>query len=128
MLKGFKAFIMRGNVIDLAVAVIIGAAFNQVVNSMVGDVLTPLIGAIFGRPDFSGIVLGPVFLGKFINALVNFLIVSATIYFAIVVPMKKVQERLEKKKAAEAAAAPTPAPTEEIRLLSEILETLKKKA
>jgi|YelNatPaOPRAMG01_1025707.scaffolds.fasta_scaffold22777_1 large conductance mechanosensitive channel len=128
MLKGFKAFIMRGNVIDLAVAVIIGAAFNQVVNSMVGDVLTPLIGAIFGRPDFSGIVLGPVFLGKFINALVNFLIVSATIYFAIVVPMKKVQERLEKKKAAEAAAAPAPAPSEEVRLLSEILETLKKKA
>jgi len=128
MLKGFKAFIMRGNVIDLAVAVIIGAAFNQVVNSMVGDVLTPLIGAIFGRPDFSGIVLGPVFLGKFINALVNFLIVSATIYFAIVVPMKKVQERLEKKKAAEAAAAPIPAPSEEVRLLSEILETLKKKA
>jgi large conductance mechanosensitive channel protein len=64
MLKGFKAFIMRGNVIDLAVAVIIGAAFNQVVNSMVGDVLTPLIGAIFGRPDFSGIVLGPVFSGQ----------------------------------------------------------------
>jgi len=128
MLKGFKAFIMRGNVIDLAVAVIIGAAFNQVVNSMVGDVLTPLIGAIFGRPDFSGIILGPVFLGKFINALVNFLIVAATIYFAIVLPMKKVQERIEKKKATEAAAAPAPAPSEEVRLLSEILETLKKKA
>ncbi|MGB9835602.1 MAG: large conductance mechanosensitive channel protein MscL [Candidatus Saccharicenans sp.] len=125
MLKGFKAFIMRGNVVDLAVAVIIGAAFNQIVNSMVGDVLTPLIGAIFGRPDFSGIVLGPVLLGKFINAVVNFLIVAATIYFAVVVPMKKIQERLDRKKAAEEAAAPAPAPSEEVRLLSEILETLK---
>lgn len=128
MLKGFKAFIMRGNVVDLAVAVIIGAAFNQIVNSMVGDVLTPLIGAIFGRPDFSGIVLGPIFLGKFINAVVNFLIVAATIYFAVVVPMKKIQEKLDKKKAAEEAAAPAPAPSEEVRLLSEILETLKKKS
>ncbi len=128
MLKGFKAFIMRGNVVDLAVAVIIGAAFNQIVNSMVGDVLTPLIGAIFGRPDFSGIVVGPVFLGKFINAVVNFLIVAATIYFAVVVPMKKIQEKIEKKKAAEEAAAPAPAPSEEVRLLAEILETLKKKS
>lgn len=128
MLKGFKAFIMRGNVVDLAVAVIIGAAFNQIVNSMVGDVLTPLIGAIFGRPDFSGIVLGPIFLGKFINAVVNFLIVAATIHFAVVVPMKKIQEKLDKKKAAEEAAAPAPAPSEEVRLLSEILETLKKKS
>lgn len=128
MLKGFKAFIMRGNVVDLAVAVIIGAAFNQIVNSMVGDVLTPLIGAIFGRPDFSGIVVGPVSLGKFINAVVNFLIVAATIYFAVVVPMKKIQEKIEKKKAAEEAAAPAPAPSEEVRLLAEILETLKKKS
>lgn len=128
MLKGFKAFIMFGNVVDLAVAVIIGAAFNQIVNSMVGDVLTPLIGAIFGRPDFSGIVLGPVALGKFINALVNFLIVAAAIYFAIVVPMKKVQEPFDKKKAAEAEAAPAPALSEEVRLLSEILETLKKRS
>jgi len=88
MFKGFRDFIMRGNVVDLAVAVIIGAAFNQIVNSMVGDVLTPLIGAIFGRPDFSGIVIGPIFLGKFINAIVNFLIVAIVIYFGIVVPMK----------------------------------------
>jgi len=127
MLKGFKEFIMRGNVIDLAVAVIIGAAFSQIVNSMVGDVLTPLIGAIFGRPDFSGFFVGPVALGKFINALVNFLIVAAVIYFAIVVPMKKIQELREKKKAQEAAAAPAPAPSEEVKLLSEILETLKKR-
>ncbi|HAR36268.1 MAG TPA: large conductance mechanosensitive channel protein MscL [Acidobacteria bacterium] len=128
MLKGFKEFIMRGNVVDLAVAVIIGAAFSQIVNSMVADVLTPLIGAIFGRPDFSGLSLGPVALGKFINAVVNFLIVAAVIYFAIVVPMKKIQELKDRKKAQEAAAAPAPEPSAEVKLLSEILETLKKKA
>jgi large conductance mechanosensitive channel len=127
LLKGFKAFIMRGNVVDLAVAVMIGAAFNQIINSMVGDVLTPLIGAIFGRPDFSGIVIGPVMIGKFVNAVVNFLIVAATIYLAIVLPMKKLQERFDKRKAAEAASAPAPAPSEEVRLLSEILEVLKKR-
>jgi len=118
---------MRGNVVDLAVAVMIGAAFNQIINSMVGDVLTPLIGAIFGRPDFSGIVVGPVMIGKFVNAVVNFLIVAATIYLAIVLPMKKLQERFDKRKAAEAASAPAPAPSEEVRLLSEILEVLKKR-
>ncbi|MBC7350356.1 MAG: large conductance mechanosensitive channel protein MscL [Candidatus Aminicenantes bacterium] len=128
MLKGFKEFIMRGNVADLAVAVIIGAAFSQIVNSMVGDVLTPLIGAIFGRPDFSGLFLGPVALGKFINAVVNFLIVAAAIYFAIVVPLKKIQELKDRKKAQEAAAAPAPELPAEVKLLSEILETLKKKA
>ncbi|MDD8020910.1 MAG: large conductance mechanosensitive channel protein MscL [Acidobacteriota bacterium] len=122
MLKGFKDFMMRGNVVDLAVAVIIGAAFNQIVNSMVGDVLTPLIGAIFGRPDFSGIVLGPIFVGKFINAVVNFFIVAVTIYFGIVLPMKKLQEKMDKKK-----VAATPAPSDEVRLLSEILATLKNK-
>jgi len=123
MFKGFRDFIMRGNVVDLAVAVIIGAAFNQIVNSMVGDVLTPLIGAIFGRPDFSGIVLGPVFLGKFVNAVVNFFIVAVVIYFGIVAPMQKLQQRLDRKKAAQ----PAPAPSEEVRLLTEILETLKNK-
>ncbi|HRD01552.1 MAG TPA: large conductance mechanosensitive channel protein MscL [Candidatus Saccharicenans sp.] len=123
MFKGFRDFIMRGNVVDLAVAVIIGAAFNQIVNSMVGDVLTPLIGAIFGRPDFSGIALGPILLGKFINAVVNFFIVAVVIYFGVVLPMKKLHDRIDKKKAAQ----PAPAPSEEVRLLSEILETLKNK-
>jgi large conductance mechanosensitive channel len=72
MFKGFRDFIMRGNVVDLAVAVIIGAAFNQIVNSMVGDVLAPLIGAIFGRPDFSGIVIGPIFLANSSMPLLTF--------------------------------------------------------
>lgn len=128
MLKGFKEFIMRGNVVDLAVAVIIGAAFSQIVNSLVADVLTPLIGAIFGKPDFSSFFVGPVALGKFINAVVNFLIVAGVIYFAIIIPMKKIQELKDRKKAQEMAAMPAPEPSPEVKLLTEILETLKKKS
>ncbi|GAA5334708.1 MULTISPECIES: large conductance mechanosensitive channel protein MscL [Thermus] len=123
MLQGFKNFLMRGNVVDLAVAVVIGGAFGQVVNSLVADVLTPLIGAIGGAPDFSALKLGPIALGKFINALVNFVVVAAAIYFLVVVPMQEAQKRLKK----EEAAAP-PEPPEEVRLLREILEELRKKA
>jgi len=72
MFKGYKEFIMRGNVIDLAVAVIIGAAFGQVVNSLVTDVITPIIGALLGAPDFSGLKIGPVALGKFLNTIIAF--------------------------------------------------------
>lgn len=97
MLKGFRNFIMRGNVVDLAVAVIIGGAFGQIVNSLVADVLTPFIGALGGRPDFSSISIGPIMIGKFINAIVNFLVVAAAIYFAIVLPMQKIQEVTKKK-------------------------------
>jgi large conductance mechanosensitive channel len=124
MLKGFKDFIMRGNVVDLAVAVIIGGAFGQVVNSLVSDVLTPLIGALGGAPDFSAIRLGPIALGKFINALVNFLIVAAAIYFLVVTPMNELAKRRKKE---EAPAAPPELP-EEVKLLREILEELRKKA
>uniref|UniRef100_A0A7C5ZZW7 Large-conductance mechanosensitive channel n=1 Tax=Thermus tengchongensis TaxID=1214928 RepID=A0A7C5ZZW7_9DEIN len=126
MLKGFKDFLMRGNVVDLAVAVIIGGAFGQVGNSLVGDVLTPLIGALGGAPDFSALKLGPVAIGKFINALVNFVVVAAAIYFLVVVPMQEVQKRL--KKEAEAAPPPPPEPPEEVKLLREILQELRKKA
>ncbi|AFV76425.1 large conductance mechanosensitive channel protein [Thermus oshimai JL-2] len=124
MLKGFKDFLMRGNVVDLAVAVVIGGAFGQVVNSLVADVLTPLIGALGGAPDFSAIKLGPMALGKFINALVNFVVVAAAIYFLVVVPMQEVSRRLKKE---EAQAAPPP-PPEEVRLLREILKELRKRA
>ncbi|KGQ22968.2 large conductance mechanosensitive channel protein MscL [Thermus filiformis] len=125
MLKGFRDFIMRGNVVDLAVAVIIGGAFGQVVGSLVSDVLTPLIGALGGAPDFSAWKLGPVALGKFVNAVVNFLVVAAAVYFLVVVPMNEVQKRL-RKEAQEAPPAP-PEPPEEVKLLREILETLKSK-
>ena len=97
MLKGFKAFLLRGNVVDLAVAVVIGAAFGAVVAALVKDLLTPLIAAIAGKPDFSAIqftVNGSKFLiGDFINAVVSFVLVAAAIYFFIVAPMNMVVER-----------------------------------
>jgi large conductance mechanosensitive channel len=124
MLKGFRDFVMRGNVADLAVAVIIGAAFGQVVNSLVADVLMPLVGAVGGAPDFSAIKLGPVALGKFVNTVVNFLIVSAAIYLIVVVPMQKLQAALAKKKAEEEAAT-EPQVAEDVKLLWEILEVLR---
>ncbi len=93
MLKGFKEFILRGNVIDLAVGVVIGAAFGSVVESLVKDILTPLIGAIARVPNFSGLAFhinGSAFMyGAFINALIGFLLVAAAIYFFVVVPVSK---------------------------------------
>lgn len=124
MWKGLRDFLMRGNVVDLAVAVIIGTAFGQVMNSLVADVITPLIGALGGAPDFSGIKLGPVALGKFLNALLNFLIVGTAVYFLVVVPMQRAQKRFQKT----AQETPPPEPPEEVRLLREILEELKRKA
>lgn len=97
MLKGFKQFILRGNVVDLAVAVVLGAAFGAVVASFVADVLTPLIAAIFGKPDFSALVVyvngSPVAYGKFLNALIAFLMVAAAIYFFLIAPMNAWEAR-----------------------------------
>jgi large conductance mechanosensitive channel len=91
MFKGFKTFMMRGNVIDLAVAVVIGAAFGAVVTSFVTNILTPLIAAIVGKPDFSAFnvtVNGAVIsYGVFLNALIAFLLVAAAIYFFMIAPM-----------------------------------------
>ncbi len=117
MLKGFREFISRGNVIDLAVGVIMGAAFSAIVGSLVADVVTPAVGAVFGKPDFSGIALGPVLIGKFVNAIVNFLLVSVGVYFFVVLPMN----RLIKKK--EAAPPPPPVTAQE-KLLAEIRDLL----
>lgn len=122
MLKGFKDFIFRGNVVELAVAVIIGGAFGAVVTSLVKDVFTPAIGAIVGNPDFSAIKAGPINIGLFINALVAFLLVAIAVYFMIVVPMKKFQEMKKK----EPAPAVPPEPSEEIKLLREIRDSLRK--
>ena len=97
MLKGFKQFLLRGNVVDLAVAVVIGGAFGAVVAALVKDLLTPLIAAIVGQPDFSAIVFtvnGSKFLiGDFINAVVAFVLVAAAIYFFVVAPMNMLMER-----------------------------------
>jgi len=97
MLKGFRQFVLRGNVLDLAVAVVIGAAFGEVVSAMVKDLLTPFIAAAVGKPDFSAIaftVNGSKFLiGDFINAVVSFLLVSAAVYFFVVMPMNAIVAR-----------------------------------
>jgi large conductance mechanosensitive channel len=94
MIKGFLAFIARGNVIDLAVAVVIGAAFTGVVTSLVKDLITPLVAAVFGKPNFGTLhftINHSVFAyGDFLNAVVSFVIVSAVIYYLVVVPMEKV--------------------------------------
>jgi large conductance mechanosensitive channel len=98
MLKGFRDFLLRGNVIDLAVAVVIGAAFNAVVQSFVKDVLTPFIAALVGKPDFSTVgfdINGTHFpIGSFINALVSFALVAAAVYFAVVLPVNTAMAKL----------------------------------
>lgn len=108
MLKGFKEFIFRGNVLDLAVAVVIGAAFGGVVAAFVKDLLTPLIAAIFGKPDFSGLYAelnGSRFMyGDFINSLVSLLLIAFAVYFFVVVPMNAY---MAYKKSGEAPPDPT---------------------
>lgn len=103
MLKGFKQFLLRGNVIDLAVAVVIGGAFGKVVAALVKDLLTPLIAALVGKPDFSAIhftVNGTPFpVGDFINALVEFLSVASAIYFFVVAPVNAVMARARRGQA-----------------------------
>ena len=103
MLDGFKRFMMRGNVIDLAVAVVIGGAFGTVVTALVKDLVTPLIAAIVGKPDFSAIVFeinGSQFMiGDFINALVSFFLISAAVYFWIVVPVNAITARMRRGEA-----------------------------
>ncbi|MDQ2866535.1 MAG: large conductance mechanosensitive channel protein MscL [Candidatus Eremiobacteraeota bacterium] len=98
MFKGFGKFIMRGNVVDLAVAVVIGTAFGAVVTSLVKDLLTPIVAAIGGKPDFSTtafFINGSRFgIGNFINAAITFVLVAAAVYFFVIVPINIVRERL----------------------------------
>ena len=101
MLQEFKEFAIKGNVVDMAVGVVIGGAFGAIVSSVVEDIFTPIIGAIFGQPDFSAIHLGPVMIGNFINAVINFLIIALCL-FSVVKAMNKL------KKPAPAAEAPKP--------------------
>ena len=100
MLKGFRDFMFRGNVVDLAVAVVIGGAFGAVVTALVKDLITPLIAAIVGKPDFSAIAFeinaSKFLIGDFINALVSFLLVGAAIYFFVIVPMNAVMARMKR--------------------------------
>ncbi len=99
-MRGFRQFLLRGNVIDLAVAVVVGAAFGAVVTAFVKDLLTPLIAAVGGQPDFSGLyftVNNSKFLyGDFVNAVVSFVIISAVVYFLVVLPMNSLIARARK--------------------------------
>ena len=117
LIEEFKSFILKGNVVTLAVGVIIGVAFGKIVDSMVKDIITPLIGMIGGSPDFSGIAIGAhkvmkdgkevleggIMIGNFINAAISFLILAAVVYLLIVKPYNSLMEKFEKK------PAPTPA-------------------
>jgi large conductance mechanosensitive channel len=98
MLTEFKQFILRGNVIDLAVAVVIGAAFGAIVTSLVENIITPLIGALGGQPDFSGLSIelnnSEIRYGAFLNALISFLIIAAVIFFAVIKPMNAIMTRM----------------------------------
>ncbi|MGO9258394.1 MAG: large conductance mechanosensitive channel protein MscL [Bryobacteraceae bacterium] len=100
MLKGFKQFLLRGNVIDLAVAVVMGVAFGAVVTALVKDLVNPLIAAIFGKPDFSAIAFtlnGSKFaIGDFLNALVSFLLSAAALYFLVVLPVNTLMARIKR--------------------------------
>jgi large conductance mechanosensitive channel len=107
-MKGFKAFLLRGNVVDLAVGVVIGAAFGATVTAFVKDMLTPLIAAAIGKPDFSALtftVNKSTFLyGDFVNAVVSFLLIAAAVYFFVVLPVNALVARMRK---APAPADPT---------------------
>jgi len=108
MLRGFKEFILRGNVLDLAVAVVIGGAFGAVVNAMVKDLVTPLIGAVVGQPDFSALVVtvngSPFLIGDFLNAVLSFVLIAAAVYFFIVAPVNALVAR---RRRGEAPTDPT---------------------
>jgi large conductance mechanosensitive channel len=128
VIAGFKNFILRGNVVDLAVAVVIGAAFGAVVTSLVENLINPLIAALFQMPDLTNVwaftVNGAEFhLGTFIGAVINFLVIAAAIYFIVVMPLNRLAER--RKKGVE----PEPkAPAEDVLLLTEIRDLLAQRA
>ena len=108
MFKGFREFVLRGNVLDLAVAVVMGAAFGAVVTAMVKDLLTPLIAAIVGKPDFSAIAFtingSRILIGDFINQIVAFLLSAIAVYFFVVLPVNRLMARIRR-------GEPVPDPT-----------------
>jgi large conductance mechanosensitive channel len=107
MLDGFKKFILRGNVVDMAVGVVVGAAFGGVVTALTKDLLTPLVSAVVGKPDFSSIGFKirdtPFPVGDFINSIVTFLLIAGAIYFFVITPVNALLARMHK----EPPAAPT---------------------
>jgi len=122
MLKGFRDFLMRGNVVDLAVAVVIGAAFGAVVNAFADDFIGGILGAIGGSPDFgrAGFTVNgsKIVYGSTVTALIQFLIVAAAIYFVVVLPMQAMARR-------RGVEDESPAPSDEVVLLTEIRDLLR---
>lgn len=127
MFKGFRDFLMRGNVVDLAVAVIIGAAFTGIVTALNEGVITQLIAAVGGVPDMSkeAVNIGdtPIYWGKVVQAALNFVIVAAIVYFLIIVPMNKAQERFNRPEIEPEATL-----TKDQELLAEIRDLLARRA
>src|SRR4051812_9000996 len=121
--REFKAFILKGNVVDLAVGVVIGAAFGKVVDSVVKDLITPMIGAIGGQPNFATVHLGPIMVGNFLNNVLAFIILGAVVFFLVVKPLNALTA-LAKKRAEENPQGAAPLP-EDVKLLMEIRDLLK---
>lgn len=109
-MDGFKKFLLRGNLVELAVAVVIGVAFSAIITALVADLITPLIAAIGGKPDFSGLAFtvnhSKFRYGAFINALLSFVIIAAVVYFLVVVPVSRVLARSEKEQKATERECP----------------------
>lgn len=129
MLKGFRDFIMKGNVVDLAVAVVIGAAFGAVITALVDNVLMPLIAALVGAPNFDSFLLlningVDIKFGVFLTALVNFLLIAAAVYFALVMPMQKLNNHLAARRAA-GEEEPEEEVDPQLELLAQIRDELK---
>jgi large conductance mechanosensitive channel len=124
MVKEFREFLLRGNVVDLAVAVVIGAAFGAVITSLVADMITPLIAAIGGNPDFSALTFtingSQFFYGSFINALIAFVVIALAIFLFVVKPVNALMARRKAGEEPELDALP-----EDVVLLGEIRDLLK---
>lgn len=124
MVRQFRDFLMRGNVVDLAVAVVIGAAFGAVVTALVADLITPIIGALGGKPDFRTLAFtinGSRFAyGDFINKLISFVVIAAAVFFLVVKPVSALMERRKAGLEPEAEAVP-----EDVVLLGEIRDLLR---
>jgi large conductance mechanosensitive channel len=124
VLKGFKTFIMRGNVVDLAIAVVIGTAFGALISAFVADILTPLIAAIFGKPNFATLSFtihhSVFFYGALINALITFVAIAAAVYFFLVAPLN----HLAARRAAGREAVPADEVPADVALLTEIRDLL----
>ena len=120
MLQEFKAFLLRGNVVDLAVAVVIGAAFGAVVTALVEDLVTPVIAAIGGQPDFSALdftINDSTFrYGHFLNAVISFVVIAAAIFFFVVVPINRLTQRARKEPPADPTTKKCPECLSEIPL------------